>query len=192
VNTNYENYQDAEQLIHIDISERQREVAEMTPTKVTQGATYQNNEEKYGAANAIDKDLSKMAATKNGDGERWLRIELGKTIFVHKIKIYYIFFTNWYDPNSYCAKSMSNFKKCVDLDRDTDVSVYQGNVEQKSCGTLKLTYGLEQSDQIYTLICNTEGDTVKLSKDKGQVSVAEIVITGPGKIRTFSLQNMIL
>jgi hypothetical protein len=60
------------------------------------------------------------------------------------------------------------------------VSVYQGDVKQKSCGTLKLTYGLEQSDQIYTLICNTEGDTVILSKDTGNVAVFEIVVTGTG------------
>jgi hypothetical protein len=61
-----------------------------------------------------------------------------------------------------------------------EVSVYQGDVKQKSCGTLKLTYGLEQSDQIYTLICNTEGDTVKLSKDIGNIALYEIVVMGPG------------
>ena len=63
-----------------------------------------------------------------------------------------------------------------------DVSVYQGDVKQKSCGTLKLTYGLEQSDQIYTLICNTEGDTVKLSKSSRRISVYEVAIqTNTGK-----------
>ena len=57
-----------------------------------------------------------------------------------------------------------------------DVSVYQGEVQQKSCGTLQLTYGLEQSDQIYTLICNTEGDTVTLSTSKGNIAVFEVVV----------------
>ena len=91
-----------------------------------------------------------------------------------------MFYTNWYDPNHWCAKSKGNFKDCVDNDNNVDVSVYQGDVKQKSCGTLQLTYGLEQSDQIYTLICNTEGDTVKLSKTTGIISVWEIVVTSTG------------
>ena len=61
------------------------------------------------------------------------------------------------------------------------MSVYQGDVKQKSCGTLQLTYGLEQSDQIYTLLCNTEGDTVKLRKSTGAIAVYEVVVLGKGK-----------
>ena len=49
-------------------------------------------------------------------------------------------------------------------------------MQQKFCGTVQQTYGLEQSDQIYTLLCDTEGDTVKLSKDTGVIAVCEIVI----------------
>ena len=60
------------------------------------------------------------------------------------------------------------------------MSVYQGEVKQKSCGTLQLTYGLEQSDQIYTLECNAEGDTVKLEKNRGKISLYEVVVTGSG------------
>ena len=71
----------------------------------------------------------------------------------------------------------------MDKDNNVDVSVYQGDVKQKSCGTLQLTYGLEQSDQIYTLLCNTEGDTVKLSKSTtGLIVVCEVVVTTTGKI----------
>jgi hypothetical protein len=68
----------------------------------------------------------------------------------------------------------------VDNENNVDVSVYQGDVKQESCGTLQLTYGLEQSDQIYTLICNTEGETVKLSKDTGRIVAYEIAVTGTG------------
>ena len=57
-----------------------------------------------------------------------------------------------------------------------------GEVKQKSCGTLQLTYGLEQSDQIYTLICNTEGDTVKLSKTTGDIAVREVVVVSTGTV----------
>ena len=75
---------------------------------------------------------------------------------------------------------MANFKACVDNHNNVDVSVYQGEVKQNSCGTLQLTYGLEQSDQIYTLICNAEGDTVKLSKTTEYISVFEVVVVGKG------------
>ena len=58
-----------------------------------------------------------------------------------------------------------------------DVSVYQGEVKQKSCGTLQLTHGLEQTDQIYTLFCQTKGDTVQLKKSDGVIAVSEVVVT---------------
>ena len=65
-----------------------------------------------------------------------------------------------------------------------DVSVYQGEVKQKSCGTLQLTTGLKQSDQIYTLLCNTEGDTVKLSKglsySYSYIAVCEVAVIKQG------------
>ena len=70
------------------------------------------------------------------------------------------------------------FKECVDNDNNVDVSVYKGEVKQKSCGTLQLTYGLKQSDQIYTLVCDVEGDSVKLSKigDDG-IAVLDVAIS---------------
>ena len=64
----------------------------------------------------------------------------------------------------------------MDNGNNVDVSVYQGDVKQKSCGTLQLTYGLEQSDQIYKLLCNVEGDTVKLSKSTGDIAVTEVAV----------------
>ena len=64
----------------------------------------------------------------------------------------------------------------MNFDNNVDVSVYKGEVKLEFCGTLKLTDGLEQSDQIYTLICNTEGDTVKFSKKSGRISVYEVVV----------------
>ena len=74
------------------------------------------------------------------------------------------------------------FKECVDDTNNVDVSVYQGEVKQKSCGTLRQTYGLEQSDQIYTLLCNSKGDMVKLSKDTGNILVLEVSISSKGKL----------
>ena len=149
-------------------------MGEIVPTRVTQGKTYKDNEERYASAHALDKDLSTAAATNTDDGTGWMKIEFDKTYFIHKVVIHYMFYTNWYNFGDYCAHSEANFRYCINNDNNVDVSVYQGEVQQKSCGTLQLTDGLEQSDQIYTLFCNTEGDTVKLSKDKGLVVVYEI------------------
>ena len=118
------------------------------------------------------------------NGETWLTLEFDKTYFIHKVVIYYIFYTNWYNPDGWCAQSEARFRVCVDSDNNVDVSVYQGEVQQKSCGTLQLTYGLEQSDQIYTLLCLTEGNTVKLSKSAGTMGVFEVAVTKTGMFLT--------
>ena len=116
--------------------------------------------------------------TENGAG--WLKLEFDGVKLIHKVVIYYRFYTNWDDSGNWCALSESNFKECVDKDNNVDVSVYKGEVKQRSCGTLQLTYGLEQSDQIYTLLCDAEGDTVKLSKSTGRIVVGEIVVSSRG------------
>ena len=157
-------------------------MAEITPKSVTQGKRYSSD--KYAAAHAIDNDLSTFAATETGDGAGWMRIEFVKTYFVHKVVIYYVFYTNWYNPSDWCAQSEANFRKCVKGDNNVDVSVYQGDEKQKSCGTLQLTDGLEQSDQIYRLVCSIKGDTVFLSKETGEglnlIQVAEVAVTTTG------------
>ena len=118
------------------------------------------------------------------NGETWLKIQFDKRYFIHKVVIYYIFYTNWYNPDGWCAQSETNFRGCVDSDNNVDVSVYQGEVKQKSCGTLQLTYGLEQSDQIYTLLCNDGGDNLMLSKSTGKMGVFEIAVIKTGKFLT--------
>ena len=143
---------------------------------ITQGNTYDNKI----AAHAADGDLSTVAVTTTDNGAGWLKLEFEKTYLIHKVVIYYGFFTNWYHPSSGCAQSEDIFRGCVNGDNNVDVSVYQGDAKQKSCGTLQLTYGLEQSDQIYTLMCNTRGDTVKLSKQTGNIVVYEIAVTSSG------------
>ena len=148
---------------------------------MTQGHTFQNREDLYAAVHSVDKNLSTQAVTNTDDGAGWLKLQFDKSYFIHKVFMYYRFYTNWYSPSDYCTKNEVNFRACVDADSNVDVSVYKGEVEQKSCGTLQLTYGLEKSDQIYTLICNTEGDTLKLSKTTGTISASEISITSTGK-----------
>ena len=149
---------------------------------MTHGKAINNKYEEFSAAYATDKDYSTKAgaALRDGDDSVWLKLDFGKTNFIHRVKIYHQFYTNWYDPRDPCVPSQANFKECVDYRNNVDMSVYQGEEKQKSCGTLQLTYGLEQSDQIYTLICNTEGDNVKLSKKQDRIMVYEIIVTGKG------------
>ena len=117
------------------------------------------------------------AVTHTDNGAGWLKLEFDRTYFIHKIVIYYLFYNGWYDGSEWCAQSLAYFRACVDRETNVDVSVYQGQAQQKSCGTLQLTYGLNQADQIYTLLCNIEGDTVKLSKTTEYISVHEVVVT---------------
>ena len=160
-------------------SERSKLTAEITPKSASQGKTRDNGGYDYccSAAHAIDRDLSTMSATYTDGGRGWLKLDFYRIHYIHKIVIHYRFFTHPYNPKDYCVSlDPARFGACVDADNNVDVSVYQGEVKQKSCGTLQLTYGLEQSDQIYTLLCNTEGDTVKLSKETGNIVVYEVVV----------------
>ena len=176
-------------------SERNKEIAEITPTSVTQGKTWQGDEECCKVAHAIDGDLSTGAATQPKNGAGWIKLQFGRTHFIHKMIIYRAFYIDWYKPNDWCAENESNFRACVDNENNVDVSVYRGGVKQKSCGTLQLTYGLKQSDQIYTLLCNSGGDTVQLSKSTGIIAVFEVAITSSGmlsKTNSSKYDSMIL
>ena len=165
----------------MEFSELSREISEITPLSATQGKTWEGNEDCCAAARAIDKDISTVALSHADNGTGWLKLQLDKIHLIYKIIFHYKFYTNWFDPQGPCMKSEAKFKGCVDNDNNVNVSVYQGEEKQKSCGTLQLTYGLEQSDQIYTMICNVEGDIVKLSKDTGALAVYEVVVVAECK-----------
>ena len=181
-------------MIHNDrflSSDREQEIGEITPTSSAHGNTHENNEECCAAALAIDKDLSTQAVTGTQNGAGWIKLEFDKTYFINRVVIYYRFYTNWYKPSGGCAQSLNRFKGCVDNDNNVDVSVYQREAKQKSCGTLKLTYGLEQSDQIYTLLCMTIGNMVKLSKSAGYIAVFEVVAVS-GSVNSYDRSSRIL
>ena len=145
---------------------------ELTPTRITGGDV----RESCPAERAIDKDLLTPAVVETNNGAGWLKFEFGKIYRIHEVIIFHRFYTNWYNSAQVCAQSEESFRACIDSQSNMDVSVYKGDVKQKSCGTLELTYGLDQSDQIYTLVCDVEGDAVKLSKDSGQMYVFEMVV----------------
>ena len=136
-----------------------------------------NHEKCCAGAYAIDKDLSTLAssATSNGGGQ--LALEFEGTPFIHKIIIYYMFYTNWFDPNMWCVLNEGNFKTCVDSDTNIDVLMFNTKkIQQKSLDPILLTYGLEQTDQIYTVICNFKANRVVFHKNNGYISVYEVVV----------------
>ena len=153
---------------------------EITPVTVTQQQTQNDNEDWFQATHAVDKDLSTTSYAETDNGEVWLKLEFDSSYFIHQIIIYQFFYTDWYYPNHWCVRNESNYQTCKDNHNNVDVAVYQGDELQATCGTLQLTYGLEQADQIYTFICGAEGDTVFLSKTSNKISVFEIVVTGIG------------
>ena len=152
------------------------EPGEITPVKVTQSRTYNDDEMCCNAEQVVDKDLSIGAVSVVENGEVWLKLEFDKTYFIGKVIVYFTFYNNWFGDDDYCHESVENFRECVDYHNNVDVSVYTGDVKQKSCGTLQLEYGLKQTDQIYTLVCNVRGDTVKFSKKWGKILVYEVVV----------------
>ena len=168
-------------------SERRLLEGEITPTRVTAGNQYLSSDGvTWDATNAADRDLYTAAATHTNRNNQpgWIKLEFVKTHFIHKVVIYHRFYTDWYNHAYYCAQTVANFKSCVNQGNNVDVSVNQGEALKKSCGTLQLTYGLEQSDQIYTLICNAEGDTVKLSKDTPDyIAICEVAVVTQGDLK---------
>ena len=154
---------------------------ELIPTALSNGISDQDAREIGGA---VDKDLSSIFVTHVENGGAWFKMEFGKSEFIHEVTFFTRFYKDWYRRDINCVQSIEQFKSCIDESNNVDVSVYQGGqgeVQQKSCGTLQMTYGLEQSDQVYTLLCNIEGDSIKLSKTTGdRIAFHEIVVTGKG------------
>ena len=159
------------------ISVISKQFAEIVPMSVTQGKTWHNYEACCAATHAIDKDLSTGSATETVNEAGWLKLKFDSTYSVHKIIVHFWFYNNWYLANDGCVQNSAVWKQCVDDANNVDVSVYKGDAHQKSCGTLHFTYALDQADQIYTLVCDTEGDTVILSKDTGPVmAMYEVIV----------------
>ena len=118
--------------------------------------------------NAIDKNLvtvvSALPAISSED--IWIRFELPKLSFVKFIVLHTNFWENYYKNTGPCFDNMAKYKGCKRAQNGTEVSVYQGEVKKKSCGTLYTTEELEQTDQIYTINCRVKGIAVVLSAIK--------------------------
>lgn len=149
---------------------------ELSPLKVTQSKNFQNDQQ-LKATFATDRNLKTQSVAEPVNGEVWLKVEYGKSHFIHKIVIYQVFWSEFYDDNNWCVRSTDNYASCKDIHSNVDVSVYLGEEHQESCGTLQLTNELEQADQTYTFFCDVEGDSIRLSKKSKQMSIYEVVVT---------------
>ena len=154
----------------------------VTPTSVTLSNNNDDHGSCCGALNAIDSDLSRAVLADPGGGSvAWLRLEFDRAYVFHRIVVYNRFYTNWFNQSDTCAGNEDDFRLCIDKNQNVDVSVYQGDAKQRSCGVLQLTHGLEQSDQIYTRLCNMRGNRVLFSKHgDGSFTFSEIVIIRAG------------
>ena len=150
---------------------------EISPLRVTKSKALPNEQDLKGTS-AIDRNLMTKSGTEAVNGEVWFKVEYGKSHFIYKIVIYHVFFNaDFYKTYEWCVKTMDNYRTCKDKNNNVDVSVYQGEEHQKSCGTLQMSYGLELSDQTYTFFCDVEGDSILLSKKTLRISISEIVVT---------------
>ena len=99
--------------------------------------------------------------------------------------MYFRFYTDWYRSVS-CVRNLDNFKGCVDEENALELSVYHGKNLVKICGTFQRTYGQKQSDQIYSLYCNVNGDSIKLRKTTPEfIGIYEVVVTGKSIVKLF-------
>ena len=76
---------------------------EIEPVKITQQQTSHDDEECCAAKFCYDKDLATHAASSSVGGSKvWLKLEFGRVYLVFNVVVYTRFFTNWFDPASWC------------------------------------------------------------------------------------------
>ena len=113
-------------------------------------------------------------------GNAWLKLEFGKPYLIREIDIYLRFYSDWYNSSQWSAQSEDNFQNYLSENNNANVMVYKGGIEIKSCGKLRVNFGITQSDQIYKFVCMAEGGVLMLNKTDGDLTVNEIVVLGTG------------
>ena len=149
-----------------------------TAGEITPVAGYQSSADS--PYHAFDKDLSTSSWT-NLDGPSWLRLEFNRTYFIHKVIIYQMFYNDWYDSTAPCVASKGSYKACKDGTNNVTVSVVAAAGTETLCGSLQMTYGLEQESQVYTIVCRVQGNALLLSSTSGNITISEIVVTSAGR-----------
>ena len=129
----------------------------------------------------IDQDVSTFSTVKPGsDGSVFVHMDLGGLYYVHRITIYYRFYIGWWPDSTqsrWCQDSPSKCNQCITGHNNAMVSVFTNGTSQKLCGTLQISSGLTQKDHIYTFLCHSIGDAVRLHKSSVHIiSFADIIV----------------
>ena len=156
-------------MICVILATRERLADEIIADGVEHSHTYEDNEEKYAAARAIDLDFGTWSGISAGsDGKSWLKVNLAKLYCIHQVIRYHS------DGSPYYTWTCSN----------TDCSTCEGD---SLCSTFSLTTSIERpsSDDLPLIPDCKYGDTVTLERvNGGSFWVSEIAVTSKqGAIR---------
>ena len=136
---------------------------EVTPVNAQQSATYQKDEEQYGARRAIDLDLTTRSwIDPDSGGSSWLKVWLGKVLCVRRGIWYYK------DGPPYLTWT------CTHNDCN--------NCEGRQCDRYTLTVSTEEASDLWPVSDCRYGDTAQLGKPNGgSFYVWDIAIICKGK-----------
>ncbi|KAL5254425.1 hypothetical protein ACHWQZ_G014016 [Mnemiopsis leidyi] len=128
---------------------REKVAGEVTPVNAQQSATYQKDEEQYGARRAIDLDLTTRSwIDPNSGGSSWLKVRLGKVLCVRRGIWYYK------DGPPYLTWT------CTHNDCN--------NCEGRQCDRYTLTVSTaEEASDLWPVSDCRYGDTAQLGKPNG-------------------------
>ena len=138
--------------------DRKRVSGEIVPERAEQSATKDNDEEKYGAGNAIDLvSFTWSAATPGSDGTTWFKLTLDKPHCVEQVIGYSktgVPTDTWTCTNSGCINCVGNH-----------------------CNLFTLTVRTKGAVSDLSSILNCRyGDTVKLDISGSELSIVEIAV----------------
>ena len=143
-------------------AKRERLAGELVPVSAEQSATFRDDEEMFGAANAVDLELDNYSFPEPGsDGATWLKLTLDQVHCVEQVV--------WidYDGSPFITWTCS----------DGDCSTCEGEGEE--CSVFLLTVYTEGA----SLSDSQCGDTLKIEKIKsGDYVFSEIVIIVQGSV----------
>ena len=130
-------------------AKRERLANEIPPVSAEHSRTKENNDQKYGAINAMDLDFDTPSYTKAGsDGATWIKLTLDQVRCIAK--------GVWIDEN----EGVKRFWTCS----STDCSKCEG-----SCDKISITVSIEGAapDTLPPVSHCRYGDTVKIQKNIG-------------------------
>ena len=129
---------------------------------------------------AVDGDLSTSAILNPEGGSAWLKLDFDEKLHIHKVLMYNEYYRDWFWESG-CQESLADYRKCVDMLKSVEIDVFNGEEKVKFCGQPRLNYGLRQRDQMYTVMCNRLGNSVRLTTFDSVIRVFELVVISRGE-----------